>query len=162
MNSEHWISHGMANPLIESFGESPKACVTNSSCPPANLKGKENPDLPSVCSNYYTGFLTWLSVCVLNHLVLSTFRQCRSAIPQRSAKPIANPPHNTVTKILCCSILISYKCLRKTQFNTQCPVQPFITPQISYRQKRNKPISRAPKNLKNLKVQGNFDEEIIG
>ena len=95
MNSEHWISHGMANPLIESFGESPKACVTNSSCPPANLKGKENPDLPSVCSNYYTGLLTWLSVCVLNHLVLSTFRQCRSAIPQRSAKPITSI-HRTV------------------------------------------------------------------
>jgi hypothetical protein len=43
----------MANPLLESFGEPPKACVTNSSRPPANLKGKENPDLPSVCSNYW-------------------------------------------------------------------------------------------------------------
>ena len=34
----------MANPLLESFGESPNACVTNSNRPPANLKGKGNPD----------------------------------------------------------------------------------------------------------------------
>jgi hypothetical protein len=27
--------------------------VTNSSRPPANLKGKGNPDLPSVCSNFW-------------------------------------------------------------------------------------------------------------
>ena len=39
--------------MLESFGESPKACVTNSSRPPEKLKGKENPDLPSVCSNYW-------------------------------------------------------------------------------------------------------------
>jgi hypothetical protein len=38
---------------LESFRESPKACVTNSSRPPANLKGKGNPDLPLVCSNYW-------------------------------------------------------------------------------------------------------------
>ena len=38
----------MANPLLESFGESPKASVIISSHPLANLKGKENPDLPSV------------------------------------------------------------------------------------------------------------------
>ena len=31
----------MANPLLESFGEPPKACVTNSNQPPANLKKKE-------------------------------------------------------------------------------------------------------------------------
>ena len=43
----------MANPVLESFGESPKACVTNSSRPPEKLKGKENPDMPSVCSNYW-------------------------------------------------------------------------------------------------------------
>ena len=36
----------MANPLQESFGEPPKACVTNSSRPLANLKEKGNPDLP--------------------------------------------------------------------------------------------------------------------
>ena len=78
----------MANPLLESFGESPKAWVTNSSRPPANLKGKENPDLPSVCSNYWPPNVA-LSLC-FNHLVLSTFRQCRSAIPKRSAKPIAS------------------------------------------------------------------------
>jgi hypothetical protein len=43
----------MADPVLESSGESPKACVTNSSRPPEKLKGKENPDLPSVCSNYW-------------------------------------------------------------------------------------------------------------
>ena len=53
INSEHQISHGMANPLLESFGKSPKVCVINSSHPPTNLKGKENPDLPSACSNYW-------------------------------------------------------------------------------------------------------------
>ena len=30
---------------------------------------------------------------VFNHLVLSTFRQCRSAMPKRSAKPIASIHH---------------------------------------------------------------------
>ena len=44
---------GMANPLLESFEEPPKACVINYNLPPANLKGKGNPDLPSVCSNYW-------------------------------------------------------------------------------------------------------------
>ena len=43
----------MANPVLESFGESPKACVTNFSRPPEKLKGKENPDLPSVCLKYW-------------------------------------------------------------------------------------------------------------
>ena len=43
----------MTNPLLESFGEPTKAFVTNSSNPPANLKGKRNPNLPSVCSNYW-------------------------------------------------------------------------------------------------------------
>ena len=43
----------MANPLLESFGKPPKAGVTNSSCPPPSLKGKGNPDLPSVFSNYW-------------------------------------------------------------------------------------------------------------
>ena len=38
----------MANPLLESFGESP-----NSSRPPTDLKGKGNLDLPLVCSNYW-------------------------------------------------------------------------------------------------------------
>ena len=89
--SKQGISHGMANPLLESFGRSPKACVTNSSCPPANLKGKENPDLSSVCSNYWPPNMA-LSLC-FNHLVLSTFRQCRSAMPKRSAKPIASIHH---------------------------------------------------------------------
>ena len=85
-----------ANPLLESFGESPKACVTNSSYPPVNLKGKENPNLPSVCSNYWSPNVA-LSLC-FNHLGLSNFRKCRSAIPQRSAKPIASI-HYTVQYI---------------------------------------------------------------
>ena len=53
----------MANPVLESFGESPKACVTNSSRPPEKLKGKENPDLPLVCSNYWPPNMA-LSLCV--------------------------------------------------------------------------------------------------
>ena len=62
----------MANPVLESFGESPKACVTNSSRPSAKLKGKENPDLPLVCLNYWPPNVA-LSLC-FNHLVLLTFR----------------------------------------------------------------------------------------
>ena len=42
-----------ANLLLESFGESLKASVTNSNRPPVNLKGKVNPYLPSVSSNYW-------------------------------------------------------------------------------------------------------------
>ena len=80
-----------ANPLLESFGETPRICVTDSSRPLTDLKGKENPDLPSVCSNYWPPNVA-LSLC-FNHLVLSTFRQCRSAIPQKSAKPIASIHH---------------------------------------------------------------------
>ena len=34
---------GMANPLLESLEEPPKACVINSNRPPANLKGKRKP-----------------------------------------------------------------------------------------------------------------------
>ena len=83
----------MANPLLESFGESPRIWVINSSRPPTDLKGKGNPNLPSVCSNYWPPIVA-LSVC-FNHLVLSTFRQCRSAIPKRSAKLIASI-HQTV------------------------------------------------------------------
>ena len=81
----------LANPLLESFGESPKACVTNSSHPPAKHKGKENLDMPLVCSNYWPPNVA-RSLC-FNHLVLSTFQQCRSAITQRSAKPIASIHH---------------------------------------------------------------------
>ena len=81
----------MANPLLESFREAPKAWVMNSSYPPANLKGKETPDLPSVCLNYWPPNVA-LSLCFI-HLVLLTSRQCRSAIPQRYAKPIASIRH---------------------------------------------------------------------
>ena len=74
--------------MLESFREPPRICATNSSLPPTDLKGIGNPDLPSVCSNYWPPIVA-LSLC-FNHLVLSTFRQCRFAIPQRSAKPIAS------------------------------------------------------------------------
>ena len=87
----HIWSQAMTKPLLDSFGESPKACVTNSSHPPEKLKVKENPDLPSVCSNYWPPNVA-LSLC-FNPLVLSTFRQCRSAMPKRSAKPIASNHH---------------------------------------------------------------------
>ena len=81
----------MANPLLESFGEFPKICLTNSRRPPANLKGKGNPDMPSVCLNYWPPIVA-LSLC-FNHLVLWTFRQCKSAISKRSAKPIVSIHH---------------------------------------------------------------------
>ena len=103
INSEHRISHGMANPLLESFRESPKACVTNSHLPLANFEGKENPDLPLVCSNYQPPNMA-LSMC-FNHLVLLTFQQCRSAISQRSAKSITqqrNPQFNVIKH--CCQL----------------------------------------------------------
>ena len=76
-----------ADPLLESFGETPRICVTDSSRPLTDLKGKETPDLPSVFSNYWP-LIVALSL-YFNHLVLSTFRQCRSAVPKISAKPIA-------------------------------------------------------------------------
>ena len=78
----------VANPLLESFGEPPKYCVTNSSHPLVNLKEKGYPDLQSVCSNYWPSNVA-LSLC-FNHLVLLTFWQCRYTIPRRSAKPIAS------------------------------------------------------------------------
>ena len=81
----------VTNPLLESFGEPPKACVTKFCCPPAKLNGKGNTDLPSVCSNYWPPIVA-PSLC-FNHLILSTFCQCRSAIPQISAKPIASIHH---------------------------------------------------------------------
>ena len=63
-----YFSHWMANPVLESFRESPKACVTNSSRPPEILKGKENPDLPLVCSNYWPpNFLIFI---ILLHWIL--------------------------------------------------------------------------------------------
>ena len=80
-----------ANPLLESFGETPRICVTDSSRPLTDLKEKGNPDLPSVCSNYWPPIVA-LSL-YFNHLVLSTFQQCRSAMPKRSAKPIASIHH---------------------------------------------------------------------
>jgi hypothetical protein len=89
----------MANPLLESFGESPKACVINSSRPPANLKRKENPDLPSVCSNYWPPNVA-LSLC-FNHLVFGTFEfrpfgNAGLKSPRDSQAHSQYPPHSTV------------------------------------------------------------------
>ena len=53
--------------------------MKNSSCPPVNLKGKGNPDLPSVCSNYWPPIIA-LSLC-FNHLVLLTFWQFQVCNP---------------------------------------------------------------------------------
>ena len=66
---------------------------------------------PQICHRFVQtiGRLTWHSLW-FNHLVLLNFRQCRSAIPQRSAKPKAsihhkvqypqrNPQFNVITHI---------------------------------------------------------------
>ena len=42
----------VANPLLESFGEPIKACMTNSSHPLVNFKEKVNPDLPVQAIGY--------------------------------------------------------------------------------------------------------------
>ena len=52
----------MTNPLLESFSKPPKACVTNSNCPQANLKGKGNPDLPILrAMKRYCVMLAWVT-----------------------------------------------------------------------------------------------------
>ena len=85
----------MANTLLESFEEPPKACMTNSSRPLANLKGKENPDLPSVCSNYWPPNMA-LSLC-FNHLVLLTFSAMQVCNPPEIYQAHSQyPPHSTV------------------------------------------------------------------
>ena len=95
------ISHEKANPMLESFEESPKACMTNSSFPSANLKGKENRDLSSVCSNYWppivalslrfnpfrTFDLSVMQVC--NH---QEIRQAHSQYPPHSRVSLEKPP----------------------------------------------------------------------
>ena len=52
-----------ANPMLGSLGEPPKIRVTNSS--QTDLKGKGNPNLPLVCSNYLPPIVA-LSLC-FNH-----------------------------------------------------------------------------------------------
>ena len=69
----------VANSLLESFREPPKAFMTNSSRTPTDLKGKENPDLPLVCSNYWPPIMAFC-LC-FNYLILSTFRQCSQMRP---------------------------------------------------------------------------------
>ena len=69
----------IANPLLESFGEPPKACVTNSNSPPANLKGKGNPDMPQVCSNYWPPNVAQFVFLPLVTLVLFAMQVCNIA-----------------------------------------------------------------------------------
>ena len=71
----------VANSLLESFREPPNPSWQIPVVPPGTH-----------ISHWFVqtiGLLTWHSLC-FNHLVLSTFWQCRSAIPQRSVKPIAS------------------------------------------------------------------------
>ena len=68
----------MANPLLHSTPD--ELCDKFQLFLAADLKEKGDPDLPSVCSNYWPPIAA-LSLC-FNHLVLSTFRKCRSEIPQ--------------------------------------------------------------------------------
>ena len=81
----------MAIPLLESFRNTPRIRATNSGRPLEDIKGKGNPVLLLVGSNYWPSILA-LSLC-FNHLVRSTFWQCRSAIPQKSANPIVSIHH---------------------------------------------------------------------
>ena len=60
--------------------------MANSSRLLVNLKGKGNPDLPLVCSNYRPPTVA-LSLC-FNHLLLSTFRQYSLQTPQRSGQRV--------------------------------------------------------------------------
>ena len=64
INSEHGISHGMANLLQESFRESPKASVTN--IQPSHWRTTKEKKT-QVCQQFVetTGLLKWLSVCGL-------------------------------------------------------------------------------------------------
>ena len=84
----------MATLQLESFGEPPKACVTNSSHPLANLKEKGN----QICQWFVQtiGLLMWHNLC-FNHLVPSTFQQCSSAInPEVCQAHSQHPTHSTV------------------------------------------------------------------
>ena len=116
----------MANPVLESFRESPKACVTNSSRPLEKLKGKENPDLPTVCSNYWPPIVA-LSLC-FNNLVLSTFRQCRSAIPHNTV-PLENDACNLLHKMR--TIIQRWPNITKPQSTSDFQKKKYIQPKIS-------------------------------
>ena len=69
----------MANPPLESFGEFPKAYVINSSCPPANIKGKENPDLPwhfvlgLACLKFMVAPMGYITMVNHNNYIRMTF-----------------------------------------------------------------------------------------
>ena len=79
LTEEAWSYGGL---WARELGQTPLVSLTNSSRPLEKFKGKENPDLPSVCTNYWPPNVA-LSLC-FDHLVLSTFWQSRSAIPKRS------------------------------------------------------------------------------
>ena len=84
----------VANPLLQSFGKPPKACVSNSSRPLANVKVKGNSDLPSVWSIYWHPIVA-LSLC-FNHFILLAFQKCRFEIPPEICQALSQyPPHST-------------------------------------------------------------------
>ena len=90
----------VANLLLESFGEPTKACVTNSSHPPAILKGKGNPDLPSICSNYWSGSqFVFLPFGTLDLPAMQVYNP-----PEICQAHNQYPPHSTVSleKKPCC------------------------------------------------------------
>ena len=72
----------MAKPLLESFG-APQGSAQQIPAVRGTSKEKET----HIC-HLFGQTIVALSLC-FKHLVLSTFWQCRSAIPKRSAKPIA-------------------------------------------------------------------------
>ena len=90
------ISHGDAKPtVLESFGEPPQACVIKSYCPPANLKGKANPDLPSVSSNYWPPtmeqFVFYLPFGTFDLMAMQVYNP-----PEICKAHSQYPPHSTV------------------------------------------------------------------
>ena len=85
----------MVNPLLESLGEPPTACVTNFSRPLANLKGKGNPDLPSVCLNYWPpNVAQFVFLKPFGTFDLSAMQVCNP--PEIFQAHSQHPPHSTV------------------------------------------------------------------
>ena len=72
--------------------------MTNSNPPPANLKGKGNPDLPLVCSNYWppiVSLILWFNHLVLGTLDLSAMLACNP--PEIRQAHSQYPPHSRVS-----------------------------------------------------------------
>ena len=87
-------SHGMANPLLESFRKNQKAFMTNSSCPPANLKVKKT----QICQRFVQtiGLLWWLSMCLLIIWYFQPFSIQVCNPPEICKAHNQYPPHSTV------------------------------------------------------------------